>query len=175
MTLITESYRALNRELHDRGIGYGASGHRWATAVNGVMRAGGYTSLLDYGCGMGTLCKALPSLWLDAYQLNEYDPAIPGKDAAPESADLVVCSDVLEHIERDCLDDVLDHLRDLTRKAAFLIIATVPAKKILSDGRNAHLLVEHPHWWLPKITARWDLHRFERDDKSFAAFVKAKP
>jgi hypothetical protein len=66
----------------------------------------------------------------------------------PEPHDLVVCSDVLEHIEPDCLGDVLRHLYDLTKKALFVDVACRPAKKVLADGRNAHLIQRDPSAWL---------------------------
>ena len=37
-----------------------------------------------------------------------------------------------------------------------IIIATSPAKKHLSDGRNAHLIVENPGWWKPLIEKHID-------------------
>jgi S-adenosylmethionine:diacylglycerol 3-amino-3-carboxypropyl transferase len=69
----------------------------------------------------------------------------------PEPHDIVVCTDVLEHIEPDCLDDVLADIRRCTKKAALLVVATRPAMKTLSDGRNAHLIQEDFKWWEPHI------------------------
>jgi 2-polyprenyl-3-methyl-5-hydroxy-6-metoxy-1,4-benzoquinol methylase len=68
-------------------------------------------------------------------------------DAAPEPHDIVACTDVLEHIEPDCLDDVLKDIRRCTKKVAFLLIATRPAIKVLADGRNAHLIQQPYTWW----------------------------
>jgi hypothetical protein len=92
------------------------------------------------------LAAALPEL-----KIREYDPAIPGKDGEPEAAEFVVCTDVLEHIELDCLDEVLDHIRWLAGKYAFLNIATRPAVKVLPDGRNAHLIIESADWWKTRV------------------------
>jgi hypothetical protein len=39
----------------------------------------------------------------------------------------------------------------LFTKSAWLIVACYPAKKILPDGRNAHLSVHEPDWWIEKI------------------------
>jgi hypothetical protein len=47
------------------------------------------TSVLDYGCGKGCFIAALPPG--RRYTIEEYDPAIPGKDSLPQSVDLVVC------------------------------------------------------------------------------------
>ena len=50
---------------------------------------------------------------------------------------------------KECYDNLID---DYFTKSAWLIIACYPAKKILPDGRNAHLIVENPTWWLDKIS-----------------------
>lgn len=153
--LISDEYRALNAQLHRDRPDYGTSGHRWAKAVMDLAKQYGAYTVLDYGAGKSTLKNALPPLAEHGIRFEEYDPAVPGLDAPPSPADLVVCTDVLEHIEPDCLDAVLADLRRCTLKVAFLEIATRPAVKTLADGRNAHLIVEPPEWWLPKLDARW--------------------
>jgi 2-polyprenyl-3-methyl-5-hydroxy-6-metoxy-1,4-benzoquinol methylase len=153
--LISDEYRELNKELHETNEAYGTSGHKHAEAVVGLANAMQTADILDYGCGKGTLNSAI------GIRLKEYDPAIPGKDDPPEPADIVVCGDVLEHIEPDCLDDVLDDLESLARRAVFLCVATRPAMKTLADGRNAHLIVEPKEWWLPKLMDRWDMMNFQ--------------
>jgi 2-polyprenyl-3-methyl-5-hydroxy-6-metoxy-1,4-benzoquinol methylase len=82
---------------------------------------------------------------------------VPGRDVLPKPSDVVVCTDVLEHIEPEKLDAVLDHILRLTGYFAHLVISTRPANAVLPDGRNAHLIVETPDWWLEKILAnpRW--------------------
>src|SRR5262245_3873461 len=154
--LISDAYRALNHELHQRG-NYGVSGGKWAGMVRDLAKGFGCRTVLDYGCGQCTLRAALGEV---PFELREYDPALPDKAGMPEKAELVVCCDVLEHVEPDCLYSVLDHLRDLSRKATFLVIATRPAAKFLADGRNAHLIVEKVSWWLPKLENRWKLRGF---------------
>lgn len=69
----------------------------------------------------------------------------------PTQHDLVVCSDVLEHIEMECLIDVIADLRSLTKKVLFVDVATRPAKKVLADGRNAHLIQKDGAWWLTEL------------------------
>jgi 2-polyprenyl-3-methyl-5-hydroxy-6-metoxy-1,4-benzoquinol methylase len=152
--LISDEYRELNKELHETNEAYGTSGHNHAEAVVGLANAMQTVDILDYGCGKGTLNSAI------GIRLKEYDPAVPGKDDPPEPADLVVCTDVLEHIEPDCLDDVLDDIESLARRGVFLCVATREAKKVLADGRNAHLIVEGKDWWLPKLMDRWDIINF---------------
>lgn len=145
MKLISEQYREANKQLYETDQCYGMSGHREAAKVARIAHELQSTDILDYGCGRRTLEEAL------GIPIQNYDPCIPGLDTPPEPADIVVCSDVLEHIEPDCLDAVLADIYRLTRKVAYLMIANRPALKALPDGRNAHLIQEGPEWWLPKI------------------------
>lgn len=154
--LITPEYRELNTELHARSSNYGTSGHKWADKVLNLAGQVEAKTVLDYGCGRGTLLKALRDKYGNLpFDFIEYDPAIPEKSEKPVRADLVVCGDVLEHIEPDCLYAVLDDIRSIARLAVFLVVSTVPAAKHLADGRNAHLIVEPIEWWLPKLMLRW--------------------
>lgn len=145
---ITEDYRRLNRELHESGKEYGIYGARHAERVLELMDEYECKTVLDYGCGKGMLKTAL----FNPDWLHEYDPAIPGKDDRPkEMADLVVCTDVLEHIEPELLDNVLTDLARLTRKATFLVIATRESIKTLPDGSSPHKIIESPEWWKAKL------------------------
>lgn len=173
--LITPAYLDLNRLLHDSNPGYGTSGAKWAPAVDRLARETESRTILDYGCGKGTLRQILELDDRAPYSVLEYDPAIPDKNRLPGRADLVVCGDVLEHIEPDCLEGVLEHLARLTWKAALLTIATVPAKKILADGRNAHLIVQPAEWWLPKILSRWQWLRLTNFGPAFMVEALRKP
>jgi 2-polyprenyl-3-methyl-5-hydroxy-6-metoxy-1,4-benzoquinol methylase len=150
--LISDEYRRLNYELHQKG-NYGISGAKYAADILRLTDAHGFRSILDYGCGKGLLKKALDGHC--SAPIVEYDPAFPEKADLPKPADLVVCGDVLEHVEPECLEAVLDHIRDLAKRAVFLVIATRHASKHLSDGRNAHLIVEPASWWMPKLQRRW--------------------
>lgn len=166
--LISESYRDLNRELHSYGK-YGLSGYKWAKMVDKLARKHEARTVLDYGCGRGTLKVGLEEHAPLPYSILEYDPAIEGKEEKPARSDIVVCGDVLEHIEPDCLYPVLDDLASIARVAVFLVVATVPAMKTLADGRNTHLIVEPSDWWLKKIMYRWRLDTFKDMGKEFMA------
>ncbi len=163
--LITEQYREQNKALHAQG-NYGISGSKWAKSIEGLCEVAESRDVLDYGCGRQSLAQSLP------FPIRNYDPCIPGLDEIPAPADIVACTDVLEHIEPDCIDDVLDDIRRVTKECALLVIATRPAKKILPDGRNAHLIQEGPEWWLPKIMQRFELMQFNRLAGEFLVIVR---
>jgi predicted TPR repeat methyltransferase len=150
--LITPAYREMQRELHAAPRGYGQRGDKWAPVVRHLCAEYDASSLLDYGCGQGALARVLTERNdLPGIRISEYDPAIAGKDGKPSFADIVVSTDVLEHIEIECLDAVLAHIRMLARKAVFVVVSTCETAKTLSDGRNAHLIVESGLWWRARL------------------------
>lgn len=145
MVLITKEYRVMNKVLHQKKSTYGKSGKKWASVVKDLMEKYQTKDVLDYGAGKGTLSEVLGG------EIKEYDPCVKGKDKCPEKAGIVVCTDVLEHIEPECLDDVLAHIRSIMQKGGFFTISLREAKKKLPDGRNAHLIVETPDFWFSKL------------------------
>lgn len=145
--MISDEYRKLNEEMHATKPSFGISGEKYAAQVGALAMSMQTQDILDYGCGKSTLANNLP------FKIKQYDPAVPKYSALPEPADLVVCTDVMEHIEPEFLGEVLGHLKSLVKRRGFFIIATRPAQKHLSDGRNAHLTVENARWWL---NALWD-------------------
>lgn len=143
--LASEDYRKQLHQKHASAL-WGKHGHSHAPEVQSFLKQLGGRSVLDYGCGRATLAKALPDV-----KVFEYDPGVIGKDQLPKPADLVVCTDVLEHVEPGMLDRVLRHIFLLARRGAYLVIATSPARESLPDGRNAHLIIEPPNWWMAKL------------------------
>lgn len=170
--LITPEYVEQNRMLHSERPDYGTSGERYADLIQDLAHRIGAEEILDYGCGKNTLANALPQ-----FTVHGYDPCIEGLEAAPEPHDLVVCTDVLEHIEPELLDNVLADLVRVTRGTLFLEVATSPAMKTLPDGRNAHLIVKHRNWWLGKLIPLFDIDKFINDvgeDLGFIATLRAR-
>jgi hypothetical protein len=114
---------------------------------------------LDYGSGRGHLKQAIVQLSRPAYTIKEYDPAILAISELPqEPVDAVACTDVLEHIEPECLQGVIDHIASLSKRAAFLVVSTVKASKHLPDGRNAHLIIRPAWWWLRIFADHWRIN-----------------
>jgi hypothetical protein len=152
--LISLEYLGQQKWLHVQPRGYGAKGAKWKDTVLALATQLEATSILDYGCGQGGLGRALESSCRKrCIRLAEYDPAIEGKDGRPSFADIVTCTDVLEHIEPANLEAVLTHLYTLARRAMFTVVALDPANKTLKDGTNAHLIQQPPDWWRERTTA----------------------
>lgn len=149
--LLSPDYRALMERAH-REMDWGGSGHKQADAVAAFADEVGAEAILDYGCGQGYLAKALAER-TPPRRVTNYDPGIPGKNGLPKPSHLVVASDVLEHVEPEKLHSVLHHIHCLADRWAYVVVATRPANKTLPDGRNAHLLIQPPQWWIDKVDA----------------------
>jgi len=169
---ITDDYRAQQRELHDTG-NYGVTAQKYGQFLSRIIEKQEIDHVLDYGCGSNlSLTQTLKPNREIVYQ--PYDPCVPKYADDPIPADLVCCIDVLEHIEPDCLEDVLDHLEDLTGAILFCSINTGPAGKTLSDGRNAHLIQQPMQWWLPKLFERFTIQTVQMAGQQ-EFFVIAQP
>lgn len=143
--LISAEYAKLNAQLHKENIAYGVGGGRHAPDILKLANSLNTRSILDYGCGKGYLAKAIP------WPIWEYDPAIPGKTEEPRPADLVVCTDVLEHIEPEKLPFVLLDLKRCVQQLGYFVIHTGAAMKTLPDGRNTHLIQQKEKWWRKQL------------------------
>lgn len=168
MSLITTEYQSLQRAYHESRPDYGISSRKHVDQVQAIAKQIGTRDILDYGCGKCMLQKGLP------FPIQNYDPCIPEWEKRPVAADLVVCTDVLEHIEPGCLPAVIADLQELTRKILLVEVACRPAKKILPDGRNAHLIQETPNWWLYRLLPHFELHSFQAQEGAFVAILFAK-
>lgn len=87
---------------------------QWTTTLVKIVRLSGAKSVLDIGCGLGydleAIAQALPAVLLSgvepnrrmnniaAHKLDPHPIFADVKDAAVETANLLVCFDVLEHV-----------------------------------------------------------------------------
>lgn len=154
-------YKAIQEQFHTERPDYGVSGHKYADAVTALARNLKTDSILDYGCGKCTLSRSLP------FPIQNYDPFIRAYAAYPTPADIVVCTDVMEHVEEDFVRDVLIDIRNLTRKVVFFQIATRPAQKILPDGRNAHITLHSAAWWTQQLCQYFEPMQFDNQGGGF--------
>lgn len=170
---ISDEYARLNREMHAAPRGFGGDGDQHVVDILPLLTPCAIESILDYGAGQCKFARALLEIKRDIghpkLEIRDYDPAVPAISGKPEGQfDLVVCTDVLEHVEPEFLDAVLDEIHGYTRKMTYLVIACLPANKILPDGRNAHLIQEGPEWWMQQLARfGWSTvlaeHRWNKD------------
>jgi hypothetical protein len=172
-SLISEDYRKMQEALH-RNPNYGMASVDFAPLVAKFMQQVGTFELLDYGAGKGRLGATLETMFEERFTIHYYDPAIPQWSAPPEPCKFVACIDVLEHIEPELIDNVLDDLKRVTAGVGVFTVHTGPAKKVLTDGRNAHLIQQRAAWWLPKFLDRFELVQFTRIPMGFWIIVERR-
>jgi 2-polyprenyl-3-methyl-5-hydroxy-6-metoxy-1,4-benzoquinol methylase len=149
--LISPEYAELNRAMHAQQPVYGAAAAKDAAGLVKYARKENCRTILDYGCGKGSLKPAIAAIAPD-FIVYEYDPAVPGKERLPShQVDLIAAMDVMEHIEPELLDAVLESMVALRPKLVILKIALTPAQKTLPDGRNAHILLRPSAWWAEQL------------------------
>lgn len=154
--MISDHYRKILEQVHTTAGPWGTAARYHFDTIKRFVQETGSRQLLDYGAGSsGFLARELPK-HVTGIEIHSYDPGIPEISARPDPADIVLCIDVLEHVEPENIDAVLDDLKRVTIRHGLFNIATRPAERILPDGRNAHLIVESESWWEQKIQARWN-------------------
>jgi 2-polyprenyl-3-methyl-5-hydroxy-6-metoxy-1,4-benzoquinol methylase len=161
MTFITEKYRKLNEELHQSARPYGTGGWKHIDKAK-VFKEG---TVLDYGCGKGTFSKKF------GRPVTNYDPCVPEWSKHPKPHDYVYCTDVLEHVEPEFVDAVLDDLRALTLKKAYVLICLQPSTKKLLDGSDPHKTVRPAKWWTEQLEKRFKVEQDQSDEMWLGAYL----
>ncbi len=153
MALVTPEYAKSLSNIHLSNKGWGNSVLKYAAGdVQGMLNSHPYIrTVLDYGCGKGALKVALAASHPHV-NVAEYDPGIPGKDVLPKGEfDLVFSCDVLEHVERDKIDEVIYTLGRKTKVLLYNNIACYSANATFREGpyagRDIHLIIRPPDWW----------------------------
>ena len=149
----------LHTELHindSKFNGYSIAIH--LPELADIIKNSNIHNVLDYGCGKakgwhrGKYAHVIGLKSTDDVYL--YDPCVEDYNKYPpphHKFDMVVCTDVMEHIPLDGIPIVLGNIFSLAKKAVFITIATKPAKKMLRPDLNAHLTVQPPEWWREQI------------------------
>lgn len=152
----TDEYGEQMRQMHEKG-NFGIHGYtdiEWSSRafISLVATLQRPITVLDYGAGAGTYAEAVGKVfkWVS---VTSYDPFHPKFRDNPEPGvhDAVNCTDVMEHVEFECVDNTLKYIADRARFMVCFSIGTEDANKHLPDGRNAHITQKSPKWWADKL------------------------
>ncbi len=147
--IITETYASQLKQMHDQPEKKLGFGEEPPAKLLEILENTNYESILDFGCGKGIILDNVQSRF-PLKKVLGYDPGVDKFSVYPENIDFIYSVDTLEHIEPNFLNNVLlNLLKD--SKHQYHLIACHPAKKNLPDGRNCHLIIEEPSWWIEKI------------------------
>ncbi len=101
-------------------------------------------AVLDFGCGQSNVSNLVN---VDIY--DKYDPAIPEFAMLPPRGakyDLVICTDVLEHILEANLNCLIETIQEFS-PVGFYGIAFTPAGNF-KDRTPFHVTLHPPEWWI---------------------------
>jgi len=165
---LIDSYKVLHEE---EGKFKGISLTPLVPTLIHVTKENNCKTLLDYGCGKAIpydkdRCKEVglrnPVQELcNIESFDLYDPAYDKYAELPDKKyDIVVCTDVLEHVAEQDIDYVLTQILSRSNKIVFLNISCRPALKHFIEGKfkgkNVHISVFDPIWWGHKIGNIWN-------------------
>ena len=165
---LLDSYKELHKE---EGKFRGISLVPLVPTLFNITKENNCKTLLDYGCGKAIpyskkecksigLKKPVQELCnLDSFDL--YDPAYPKYNKlSKKKYDIVVCTDVMEHIAEQDIDYVLKDILSHSKKTVFLNISCQPALKHFKEGKfkgqNVHISVFDGVWWSDKVKNIWN-------------------
>ena len=137
------------RILHGQGKFPGLSVTKFAEEIGQLCKSYGCETMLDYGAGQGY--QYAPPHNMDmkwGVRVHCYDPAVEGMNVLPSGKfDIVLCSDVLEHVPLLEIPGVLENIFSRASKVVFLTTCPRAAKKTLPNGRNCHVTQMPASWW----------------------------
>ena len=165
---LIDSYKVLHQE---EGKFKGISLVPLVPTLMSLIKENDCKTLLDYGCGKAIpydkdRCKEVDlrhpiQKLCNLKSFDLYDPAYEKYATLPNKKyDIVVCTDVLEHIAEQDIDYVLTEILSHSKKIVFLNISCQPALKHFKEGKfkgkNVHISVFDPSWWGHKIGNIWN-------------------
>ena len=165
---LIDSYKVLHQE---EGKFKGISLVPLVPTLMSLVKENNCKTLLDYGCGKAIpydkdRCKEVDlrhpiQKLCNLKSFDLYDPAYEKYTTLPNKKyDIVVCTDVLEHIAEQDIDYVLTKIFSCSNKIVFLNISCQPALKHFKEGKfkgkNVHISVFDPSWWGHKIGNIWN-------------------
>lgn len=111
-------------------------------------------SVLDYGCGKSKLLDLIKKN--KKIKIYRYDPAIKKYSKLTKNkTDLVICTDVLQHVPLYDLDRVLKEIKSKGVYILFYIKCTNHKTK-LPNKTYANCTVYDKKWWLEKLSNYYD-------------------
>lgn len=176
---ISPEYLKTQEEMHiglHRTMQYGTIAHVIFPLLKTLINKTKSKSIFDYGCGKQYLKDPIEKMGIT---YEGYDPAIKKYSNLDISKkyDTVLCIDVMEHVEVEYQHTVMQDIAALSSKFVIFTITPAEAKKVLSDGRNAHICIAGPSYWLNLICQYFEPLQFANiieDSAGFFVFCRRK-
>ena len=138
------------KKMHENNEEFGTSALEFIDEISLAIDELSPKTVLDYGCGKGLLVDELEKKY-PRIRFYKYDPAISEYSSIPvDRVDLVINTDVLEHIPESDIDDVVCEISKLSNVAYFNLHHAL-ALAVLPNGENAHCTIKDKPWYKRKI------------------------
>lgn len=152
------NYAKQYQELHNSNIKLysGQLNDMQVMEITTLVEKHNPVNLLDYGSGKGYqyLRDRVHEQWGGLLPYC-YDPGVQPLSKRPNYMVFggVICTDVMEHIQEQDIDDVLRDIFGFLENDgfAYFYICTRASKRKLPDGRGVHLTVKPALWWDDKF------------------------
>lgn len=157
-----DEYKSQYKLMHEAGNFAGGSfKEKYIGDLKVLVNMTKSKTILDFGCGKASAYKNDPPInkkfGIASENMSFYDIGVPEYEDLPEGIfDGVICTDVLEHVHEELLDDTIETIMSKSEKFVFLVISCGLAVKTLPNGENAHVTVKHPDWWNSKLKKYYD-------------------
>lgn len=140
-------------------------------ALSAMLELGAKTgdTVIDFGCGCGRPASLLTSHGFVVTGVDHTRTALdPGHprgyqfveaclwDLPKMTAKWGFCTDVMEHIPTEKVDDALSSIKDRCTNGVYFQIATFKDRFGSRIEETLHLTVKEPVWWAEKLMYHWE-------------------
>lgn len=140
-------------------------------------------TVIDFGCGTGRAAKKIQDksnatvIGLDI-ATNCLDKGVDIElvecclwEKVPKG-DVGYCTDVMEHIPPEHIDDVLQNIKDSIEGETFFQICTQPAGFGKDKGLVLHMTVRGESWWKRKLEEYFTVREWSAGNTGFTCIAK---
>ena len=128
-------------------------------------------NIIDISSGRGNIIKHIlnnyPNIEIlscDLKKFHDYDVEFIEMDLCNKDTfkirkkyDLLTCLDVLEHISKECIDDVLSFFSNISKNA----LITIANHSDIQNGVELHVIQENMEYWEPLISKYFEIIKNE--------------
>ncbi len=146
-----KNYIKQYQKLHHEDESFGTSGILVSDKLMSCIDYLKPKTILDFGCGKGILIDIIKKKFPDI-EVFGYDPAVEKYKnlMGGGKADLVINTDVLEHIPEEDVLSVIEQISRISQNV-FFQLHHYPAVTYLPNGQNAHCTIKPLAWYLERI------------------------